>query len=102
MPLSGIRLASSLKLAKLHSEEAIDAIPPKKLNVLFTFVVDGFSPPERWPTSNIWTVPVFEQTVKNFYSMSNLRSNISAGFVPLLNSASASPVLAFHRRTRVP
>ena len=91
-----------MKLAKLHSEEAIDAMLPKKLKLLFTLVVDGFSPLERWPTSKIWTVPVFEQTVRNFDSTSNLRSNISAGLVPLLNSASAFPVFAFHRRTSVP
>lgn len=104
MPRSTTREASSLKLAKLHSDEAIEAKPPRKLKALFTLVVYyGCSCwLVRWPTSKMCTVPVLEHTVKYFVSISNLRSKISAGFVPLLNSATASPVLAFQMRTRVP
>ena len=104
MPRSATSEASNLKLAKLHSEDAIEAIPPKKLKALLTLVVYyGCSWEfERWLTSKMCTVPVLEHTVKYLVSTSNLRSKISAGFVPLLNSATASPVLAFQMRTSVP
>jgi hypothetical protein len=47
-------------------------------------------------------VPVFEQTVRNLESTSNLRSNTSAGYEPRLNSAKPSPVRALHTLINVP
>ena len=104
IPRSATNEASSLKLEKLHSEDAIEAMPPRKLKALLTFVVYyGCSCwLLRWPTSKMCTVPVLEHTVRYFVSTSKRRSKISAGFVPRLNSATASPVLAFQIRTSVP